>query len=95
MIYNLFYYLLFFILIRQVFHILPYIATFCSEIVLFFQTCRPKTAGSLCRAADYECDLPEFCTGQSEYCPADIYKMDTEICDDGKVINFTLLLWCI
>lgn len=49
------------------------------------QTCRPKTAGSLCRAADYECDLPEYCTGQSEYCPVDIYKMDTEICDSGKV----------
>lgn len=51
----------------------------------YYQTCRPKTAGSLCRAADYECDLPEYCTGESEYCPTDIYKMDTEDCDGGKV----------
>ncbi|XP_017779843.1 PREDICTED: disintegrin and metalloproteinase domain-containing protein 9 isoform X2 [Nicrophorus vespilloides] len=48
------------------------------------QTCKPKNAGTMCRSADYECDLPEYCTGQSEYCPDDIYKMDTELCDGGK-----------
>ncbi|XP_025834129.1 uncharacterized protein LOC112905610 [Agrilus planipennis] len=48
------------------------------------KTCRPKAAGTLCRSADYECDLPEYCTGQSEYCPKDIYKIDTEPCDNGK-----------
>lgn len=60
---------------------------FASEMMgLFnFQTCRPKGAGTLCRSADYECDLPEYCTGESEYCPVDIYKMDTELCDGGKV----------
>ncbi|XP_074027845.1 disintegrin and metalloproteinase domain-containing protein meltrin isoform X1 [Leptinotarsa decemlineata] len=47
-------------------------------------TCLPKGAGTLCRSADYECDLPEYCTGQSEYCPADIFKLDTEVCDGGK-----------
>ncbi|CAH1104939.1 unnamed protein product [Psylliodes chrysocephalus] len=47
-------------------------------------TCLPKAAGSLCRSADYECDLPEYCTGQSEYCPENIYKLDTEVCDEGK-----------
>ncbi|XP_060528706.1 disintegrin and metalloproteinase domain-containing protein 12 [Cylas formicarius] len=51
-------------------------------------TCRPKNAGTLCRSADYECDLPEYCTGQSEYCPADIYKMDTEVCDDGRAFCY-------
>lgn len=48
------------------------------------KTCRPKSASTLCRSADYECDLPEYCTGQSEYCPVDIYKIDTETCDGGK-----------
>ncbi|KAF5288635.1 hypothetical protein FQA39_LY15330 [Lamprigera yunnana] len=48
------------------------------------KTCRPKSASTLCRSADYECDLPEYCTGQSEYCPPDIYKMDTETCDGGR-----------
>ncbi|XP_044753415.1 disintegrin and metalloproteinase domain-containing protein 12 [Coccinella septempunctata] len=47
-------------------------------------TCMPKNAGVLCRSADYECDLPEYCTGQSEFCPPDVYKMDTEVCDNGK-----------
>lgn len=48
----------------------------------------PKNAGVLCRSADYECDLPEYCTGQSEFCPSDVYKMDTEVCDNGKVRIF-------
>ncbi|XP_045474100.1 disintegrin and metalloproteinase domain-containing protein 12 [Harmonia axyridis] len=47
-------------------------------------TCMPKNAGVLCRSADYECDLPEYCTGQSEFCPPDVYKVDTEVCDNGK-----------
>lgn len=51
-------------------------------------TCKPKTAGTLCRSADYECDLPEYCTGQSEYCPDDIYKQDTEECDEGKAFCY-------
>ncbi|CAH1286643.1 unnamed protein product [Diabrotica balteata] len=51
-------------------------------------TCLPKGAGTLCRSADYECDLPEYCTGQSEYCPEDNYKLDTEVCDDGKAFCY-------
>ncbi|XP_022902452.2 disintegrin and metalloproteinase domain-containing protein 12 isoform X1 [Onthophagus taurus] len=47
-------------------------------------TCKPKKAGTLCRSNDIECDLPEYCTGQSEYCPDDNYKMDTEPCNNGK-----------
>ncbi|CAB0003854.1 unnamed protein product [Nesidiocoris tenuis] len=46
-------------------------------------TCHPKTAGSMCRSADHECDLPEYCTGESEYCPSDVFKMDGENCDKG------------
>ncbi|KAF7277249.1 hypothetical protein GWI33_009006 [Rhynchophorus ferrugineus] len=51
-------------------------------------TCKPKNAGTLCRSADYECDLPEYCTGQSEYCPQNIYKMDTESCDGGRAFCY-------
>ncbi|CAG9569197.1 unnamed protein product [Danaus chrysippus] len=47
-------------------------------------TCRPKPAGSVCRAADKECDLPEYCSGHSEYCPIDVYKMDATPCGGGK-----------
>lgn len=48
------------------------------------QTCRPARAGTVCRSADQECDLPEFCTGYSEYCPDDVYKMDATSCDNNK-----------
>lgn len=48
------------------------------------KTCRPKTAGTECRSAEHECDLPEYCTGQSEYCPNDVYKIDGEPCNMGK-----------
>ncbi|KAL1488462.1 hypothetical protein ABEB36_014933 [Hypothenemus hampei] len=51
-------------------------------------TCKPKNAGTMCRSADYECDLPEYCTGHSEFCPPDIFKMDTEECDDGKAFCY-------
>lgn len=47
-------------------------------------SCKPKSAGTLCRSADYECDLPEYCTGQSEFCPADVFKINTEVCGDGS-----------
>lgn len=52
------------------------------------QTCKPKQAGTLCRSAGNECDLPEYCTGQSEYCPTNVYKMDTEICEGGEAFCY-------
>ncbi|XP_076651130.1 disintegrin and metalloproteinase domain-containing protein meltrin [Halictus rubicundus] len=52
------------------------------------KTCKPKTAGTECRSAEHECDLPEYCTGQSEYCPADIFKMDGESCNVGKAFCY-------
>ncbi|KAJ8709774.1 hypothetical protein PYW08_009778 [Mythimna loreyi] len=46
-------------------------------------TCRPKSAGTECRSAERECDLPEYCTGHSEFCPDDLFKMDTTQCGKG------------
>lgn len=51
-------------------------------------TCKPKTAGTECRSADHECDLPEYCTGQSEYCPANVFKMDGENCSNDKAFCY-------
>ncbi|XP_041985575.1 disintegrin and metalloproteinase domain-containing protein 19 [Aricia agestis] len=48
------------------------------------QTCRPKSAGTVCRSADKECDLPEFCTGHSEFCPRDVFKMDATPCGNNQ-----------
>ena len=50
------------------------------------QTCRPKSAGSQCRASEHECDLPEYCSGDSEYCPDNFYKEDGHECRGGRVI---------
>lgn len=47
-------------------------------------TCQPQTAGTMCRSATGECDLPEFCTGESEYCPSDYFRRDTDLCNNEK-----------
>ncbi|XP_045780536.1 zinc metalloproteinase-disintegrin-like batroxstatin-2 [Maniola jurtina] len=47
-------------------------------------TCQPKSAGTECRSADGECDLPEFCTGRSEFCPKDVFKMDATPCSNDQ-----------
>ncbi|XP_032592713.2 disintegrin and metalloproteinase domain-containing protein 9 [Drosophila grimshawi] len=51
-------------------------------------TCRPKLPGSACRPSENECDLPEYCTGESEYCPADVFRRDTEPCDNNQAYCF-------
>lgn len=46
--------------------------------------CLLKPAGALCRRAVGDCDLPEFCTGTSPYCPPDIYLLDGSPCASGR-----------
>lgn len=45
------------------------------------RTCAVRYAGTVCRPRDNECDLPELCNGESEYCPPDYFKRNTEFCD--------------
>lgn len=52
------------------------------------ETCRPREAGSLCREAIGECDLPEYCLGESEFCPDDTFKRDTEECKEGNAFCY-------
>ncbi len=47
-------------------------------------TCHPKQPGATCRLAEHECDLPEFCTGESEHCPSDVFKVDGTSCKVGR-----------
>lgn len=42
-------------------------------------------AGLECRSALHECDLPEYCTGKSEYCPDNVFKIDGSTCEKKKV----------
>ncbi|XP_061723382.1 disintegrin and metalloproteinase domain-containing protein 33-like [Cydia pomonella] len=48
------------------------------------RTCRPKAPGTECRTANSECDLPEFCNGNSPFCPQDVHKMDATPCRTGQ-----------
>ncbi|XP_023035656.1 zinc metalloproteinase-disintegrin-like atrolysin-A [Drosophila willistoni] len=52
------------------------------------ETCELQLAGDPCRKAENECDLPEYCTGESEYCPNDFYRRDAEPCDGGQAYCF-------
>ncbi|CAG5075301.1 Similar to ADAM12: Disintegrin and metalloproteinase domain-containing protein 12 (Homo sapiens) [Cotesia congregata] len=52
------------------------------------KTCKPKNAGVECRNAEHECDLSEYCTGQSEFCPKDVFKIDGESCNMGKAFCY-------
>ncbi|KAF4523263.1 hypothetical protein B566_EDAN006886 [Ephemera danica] len=55
------------------------------------ETCKPRRAGYKCRTADHECDLPEFCTGKSEFCPDDVFKMNGEKAYDNLKVTCSLI----
>ena len=43
-------------------------------------TCQYKAYGTTCRAADGECDIAEYCSGDSGECPTDDHKLDGTAC---------------
>ncbi|XP_003228946.1 disintegrin and metalloproteinase domain-containing protein 29 [Anolis carolinensis] len=45
--------------------------------------CQFLPAGTVCRERTNVCDLPEFCTGVTEWCPEDTYVQDGTPCYDG------------
>ncbi|OWK56950.1 Disintegrin and metalloproteinase domain-containing protein 12 [Lonchura striata] len=53
------------------------------------QDCQLKPAGISCRESSNSCDLPEFCTGASPQCPANVYLHDGHACHgvDGYCYN--------
>ncbi|XP_033005320.1 disintegrin and metalloproteinase domain-containing protein 12 isoform X2 [Lacerta agilis] len=53
------------------------------------EDCKLKPAGVLCRHSSNSCDLPEFCTGGSPLCPANVYLHDGHPCYrvDGYCYN--------
>ncbi|XP_072295879.1 disintegrin and metalloproteinase domain-containing protein 19 isoform X2 [Eucyclogobius newberryi] len=51
--------------------------------------CKLKSPGVLCRAASGSCDLPEYCDGKAESCPANFYLMDGATCSGGRAYCYT------
>ncbi|XP_053715816.1 disintegrin and metalloproteinase domain-containing protein 33 [Synchiropus splendidus] len=45
--------------------------------------CKLKQAGTMCRGPAGACDLPEYCTGASPYCPTNVYLLDGSSCQYG------------
>ncbi|MGH0160181.1 UNVERIFIED_CONTAM: hypothetical protein FKN15_060763 [Acipenser sinensis] len=46
--------------------------------------CQLKQAGTMCREPAGSCDLPEYCTGASPYCPSNVYLLDGSSCLHGR-----------
>ncbi|XP_063290790.1 disintegrin and metalloproteinase domain-containing protein 12 isoform X1 [Pelobates fuscus] len=53
------------------------------------ENCKLKPGGTPCRESSNFCDLPEFCTGASAHCPANVYLHDGQPCHklDGYCYN--------
>ncbi|XP_039669787.1 disintegrin and metalloproteinase domain-containing protein 19 isoform X3 [Perca fluviatilis] len=51
--------------------------------------CKLKSPGVLCRASSGSCDLPEYCDGKAESCPANFYLVDGTSCSAGKAYCYT------
>ena len=48
-----------------------------------------KDYGTACRNASGQCDVEEYCSGQSSECPADVYKQDGAACNNGQAYCFS------
>ncbi|XP_007234397.2 disintegrin and metalloproteinase domain-containing protein 19 [Astyanax mexicanus] len=53
------------------------------------ENCKLKSPGLLCRPPSGSCDLPEYCDGKSESCPANFYLVDGSLCAHGKAYCYT------
>ncbi|XP_028624124.1 disintegrin and metalloproteinase domain-containing protein 5-like isoform X2 [Grammomys surdaster] len=52
------------------------------------QNCKVKPANTLCRTADNECDLIEYCNGREPYCGPNMYVRDGHPCNSGQAFCF-------
>lgn len=43
-----------------------------------------RAQGFVCRDSRNDCDIPEYCTGDSGECPNDVYKKNGNVCGEVK-----------
>ncbi|KAK0146070.1 Disintegrin and metalloproteinase domain-containing protein 12 [Merluccius polli] len=60
----------------------------CSAHGTCCEDCKLRSAGWACREPLGECDLPEFCTGISPHCPANVFLQNGEPCEDSASYCF-------
>uniref|UniRef100_A0A8C6EVJ9 ADAM metallopeptidase domain 15 n=1 Tax=Marmota marmota marmota TaxID=9994 RepID=A0A8C6EVJ9_MARMA len=58
----------------------------CASDGLCCQNCQLRPASWQCRPSRGDCDLPEFCPGDSSQCPPDISLGDGEPCAGGEAV---------
>nr|UMW88249.1 snake venom metalloproteinases P-III [Pseudocerastes urarachnoides] len=46
--------------------------------------CKFRRAGTVCRAANGECDVSDLCTGQSAECPTDVFQRNGQPCKNNN-----------
>ncbi|KAK2540708.1 Adam19 isoform A [Columba livia] len=51
--------------------------------------CKLMSPGTPCRERSGLCDLPEYCTGKSPFCPPNSYQIDGASCDGGKAYCYS------
>ncbi|XP_032559044.1 disintegrin and metalloproteinase domain-containing protein 19 [Chiroxiphia lanceolata] len=51
--------------------------------------CKLMSPGTLCREVSGPCDLPEYCTGESPFCPPNSYQIDGAPCDRGRAYCYS------
>ncbi|XP_067903636.1 disintegrin and metalloproteinase domain-containing protein 12-like [Heterodontus francisci] len=57
----------------------------CSAAGVCCNNCEFLPKGTACRPSREECDLPEFCTGNSPDCPDDVFRKDGHPCSNGSL----------
>lgn len=53
------------------------------------ENCILRPQGTICRPEMNECDLPEFCTGDTGECPLDVYKKNGNQCGMNASGSYT------
>ncbi|XP_078411545.1 disintegrin and metalloproteinase domain-containing protein 12-like [Cetorhinus maximus] len=57
----------------------------CSNTGACCEDCKILPAGTPCRPSMGECDLPEFCKGDTSDCPENTFLKDGQLCSEGNL----------
>ena len=61
----------------------------CTKGECCTSTCQFKAAGTTCRSSSGQCDIEEYCSGESSECPADVYLQDGTSCNNNQAYCFS------